>query len=142
VSSSGSLNLPLSSNFALGASQPVPRVPVIYCRQADLAAALSISTLTLAVILTATARKNFPDPLPWAATLILGGLGLLAVLADNPLTLLMAWSAIDLTELVTQLRSADGPQPSEKVVTAFALVWLASVYCYGPAWSVSRQARK
>jgi hypothetical protein len=82
--------------------------------------ALSVSTLTLAVILTAAARKNFPDPLPWAATLILGGLGLLAVLADNPLTLLMAWSAIDLTELVTQLRSVDGPKPSEKVVTAFA----------------------
>jgi hypothetical protein len=82
--------------------------------------ALSISTLLLAVILTATARKTFPDPLPWAATLILGGLGLLSVLADNPLTLLMAWSAIDLTELVTQLRSVDGPQPSEKVVTAFS----------------------
>jgi hypothetical protein len=82
--------------------------------------ALSVSTLTFAVILTATARKNFPDPLPWAATLILGGLGLLAVLADNPLTLLMVWSAIDLTELITQLRSVDGPEPSEKVVTAFA----------------------
>ena len=82
--------------------------------------ALSLSTLILAVILTATARKNFPDPLPWAATLILGGLGLLAVLADNPLTLLMVWSAIDLTELITQLRSVDGPEPSEKVVTAFA----------------------
>ena len=82
--------------------------------------ALSVATLILAVILTATARENFPDPLPWAATLILGGLGLLAVLADNPLSLLMAWSAIDLTELVAQLRSVDGPGPSEKVVTAFA----------------------
>jgi hypothetical protein len=82
--------------------------------------ALSVATLILAVILTATARENFPDPLPWAATLILGGLGLLAVLADNPLSLLMAWSAIDLTELVAQLRSVDGPEPSEKVVTAFA----------------------
>jgi hypothetical protein len=82
--------------------------------------ALSVSTLTLAVILTATARKSFPDPLPWAGTLVLGGLGLLAVLADNPLTLLMAWSAIDLTELVAQLRSVDGREPSEKVVTAFA----------------------
>ena len=82
--------------------------------------AISVSTLILAVLLTAPARENFPDPLPWAATLILGGLGLLAVLADNPLSLLMAWSAIDLTELTAQLRSVDGPQPSEKVVTAFA----------------------
>ena len=82
--------------------------------------AVSVVTLVLAVILTAAARENFPAPVPWAATLVLGGLGLLAVLADNPLTLLMAWSAIDLTELVTQLRSVDGPEPSEKVVTAFA----------------------
>lgn len=82
--------------------------------------AISIATLILAVILTAAARENFPAPIPWAAILILGGLGLLAVLADNPLSLLMVWSAIDLVELVTQLRSVEGPQPSEKVVTAFA----------------------
>jgi len=82
--------------------------------------AISIATLILAVILTAAARENFPAPIPWAAVLILGGLGLLAVLADNPLSLLMAWSAIDLTELITQLRSVEGPEPSEKVVTAFA----------------------
>lgn len=82
--------------------------------------AFSVATLVLAVILTAAARENFPAPIPWAATLVLGGLGLLAVLADNPLSLLMVWSAIDLAELVAQLRSVDGPQPSEKVVTAFA----------------------
>ena len=82
--------------------------------------AFSIATLILAVILTAAARENFPAPIPWAAVLVLGGFGLLAVLADNPLSLLMIWSAIDLTELVTQLRSVNGPQPSEKVVTSFA----------------------
>lgn len=97
--------------------------------------AFSVVTLVLGVILTAAARENFPAPIPWAAALILGGLGLLAVLADNPLSLLMAWSAIDLTELVTQLRSVDGPEPSEKVVTAFAtriagigvLIWATMV---------------
>ena len=82
--------------------------------------AISVATLVLAVILTAAARENFPAPIPWAAILVLGGLGLLAVLADNPLSLLMVWSAIDLVELAAQLRSVDGPQPSEKVVTAFA----------------------
>jgi hypothetical protein len=115
------LNLPLS--FKLPPWEPASLFLESLSFTADTLTwplALSVSTLTLAVILTATARKNFPDPLPWAATLILGGLGLLAVLADNPLTLLMAWSAIDLTELLTQLRSVDGPQPSEKVVTAFA----------------------
>jgi hypothetical protein len=76
--------------------------------------------LVLAVILTAPARENFPAPIPWAVILVLGGFGLLAVLADTPLSLIMIWSAIDLTELIAQLRSVDGPQPSEKVVTAFS----------------------
>jgi hypothetical protein len=82
--------------------------------------AISVATLTLSVIMTAAARENFPAPIPWAATLVMGGLGMLAVLADNPLSILMIWSAIDLAELVAQLRSVDGPQASEKVVTAFA----------------------
>jgi len=82
--------------------------------------AFSLATLVLAVILTAAARENFPAPISWATTLVLGGLGLLAVFADNPLSLLMVWAAIDLAELVAQLQSVDGPQHSEKVVTAFA----------------------
>jgi len=81
---------------------------------------ISIASLILAVILTATARDNFPAPIPWAAVLVLGGFGLLAVLADNPITLLMVWSAIDLTEVISQLRSVDGPEPSERVVISFA----------------------
>lgn len=82
--------------------------------------AFSIASLALAVILTAVARANFPDPQAWAATFVLAGLGLLAVLADNPLSLLMVWAAIDLAELVAQLLSVEGPQASEKVVNSFA----------------------
>jgi len=82
--------------------------------------AFSVITLVFAVILTAPARENYPAPIPWAVTLVLGSFGLLAVLANNPLSLLMVWAAIDLTELIAQLRSVEGPQPSEKVVTAFA----------------------
>ena len=82
--------------------------------------AFSVMTFTLAVILTATARDNFPATIAWAATLLLGGFGLLAVLANNPLTLLMIWAAIDLAELAAQLYAVNGPQASEKVVTAFA----------------------
>jgi len=82
--------------------------------------AFSIISLALAIILTTTARTNIPNPLPWAATLLLGGLGILATLADNPLSLLMVWAAIDMAELVVQLRSVDDPQASEKVVNAFA----------------------
>jgi hypothetical protein len=82
--------------------------------------AVSLSTLTLAILLTAVARPNFTNSMTWAGTLALGGLGLLAVTADNPVTLLLVWGALDLTELITQLRSVDGPVNSEKVVVAFS----------------------
>jgi hypothetical protein len=82
--------------------------------------ALGIATLILVVIVTATSRENFPAPLPWAATLTLGSFGILAVLADNPLSLLMVWAAIDLIELFSQLQSVHNAQASERVVVAFA----------------------
>jgi hypothetical protein len=82
--------------------------------------ALSIAALTLSVLLTAVARPNFTNSVTWAGTLAFGGLGLLAVTADNPLTLLLVWSALDLTELIVQLRSVDGRANSEKVVIAFS----------------------
>ncbi|MCJ7433811.1 MAG: hypothetical protein MUO77_10025 [Anaerolineales bacterium] len=82
--------------------------------------ALSILSLTLAVLLTAVARENFPDPFTWAGILILSGISLLAVTAGNPLSLVMVWAAIDIAELITQLRSVDTPQDSERVVIAFS----------------------
>jgi hypothetical protein len=42
------------------------------------------------------------------------------VTADSTVTLLLVWSALDLTELITQLRSVDGPSNSEKVVISFS----------------------
>jgi len=82
--------------------------------------AFSILSLTLAVLLTAVVRENFQDLFTWAGILILSGLSLLAVTAGNPLSLVMAWAAIDIAELITQLRSVDTPQDSERVVIAFS----------------------
>ncbi|NJC96379.1 MAG: hypothetical protein C3F07_05500 [Anaerolineales bacterium] len=81
--------------------------------------ALSLTTLCLAVIVTAVARPNFPYSLSWIGILILTALGVLAVTADNPLTLVLLWAAIDLGELVAQLRLVEGPKMSERVVIAF-----------------------
>lgn len=82
--------------------------------------ALSITGLCLAVIVTAVARDNFPNPLSWIGVLILSAFGLLAVTSDNPLTLVLIWAAIDLAELVSQLRSTEDPNLTERVVIAFA----------------------
>jgi hypothetical protein len=82
--------------------------------------AFSLATLALGVIFTAVARENFPSHLSWAGTLALGAIGILAVLAENSLTLVIAWSAIDLTELITLLASVQEKKQRERVVIAFS----------------------
>lgn len=82
--------------------------------------ALSITALTLTILLTAVARPFFINSYAWAGTLAVGGLGLMAVTANNPLTLLLVWGALDITELFVQLRSVNGPSNNEKVVISFS----------------------
>lgn len=84
------------------------------------ALALSIVTICLAVVLTAVARDNFPSPVSWIGVLVLTALGVLAVTADNPLTLVLLWAAIDLTEIISQMRFVEDPRLSERVVISFA----------------------
>jgi hypothetical protein len=82
--------------------------------------AISLTTLCLAIILTAVVRSNFPSAINWTGTLVLTALGVLAVVADNPLTLVLIWAAIDLSELIAQMRVTESPKLSERAVVAFA----------------------
>lgn len=81
---------------------------------------ISIAALTLATLLTAATRPVFINSFSWVGALALGGVGILAVTADNPLTLLLVWASLDLTELITQLRSVNGKSNNEKVVVSFS----------------------
>jgi hypothetical protein len=47
-------------------------------------------------------------------------LAVLAVLADNPLTLVLVWMAIDLMEFFNTLRASDSPALSERAVVSFS----------------------
>jgi len=80
--------------------------------------ALALAALAAAVIWTSVVRAE-NGPIPWAGTLALAAFGILAVAAENPLTLLLAWSAIDLFELITMLRSTDGEIQSQGAIIAF-----------------------
>ncbi|HEX9839484.1 MAG TPA: hypothetical protein VGA72_09065 [Anaerolineales bacterium] len=81
---------------------------------------LSIVTLCLAIIITSVVRSNFPNVVSWIVILILTALGVLAMVADNPLTLVLIWAAIDFAELIAQMRFVEDPKLSERVVIAFA----------------------
>ncbi len=62
--------------------------------------ATGLAALVLAAILTASVRSLFnTSPYAWAGTLAVAAIGLMAIFAGNPLTLLMAWAAVDLVEL-------------------------------------------
>lgn len=81
--------------------------------------ALSLAALAAAVIWTAVVRAE-NEPAAWAGTLLLTALGILAVAAENPLTLILVWSSIDLAELISMLRSTEGEEQNQGVVIAFA----------------------
>ncbi len=116
------VQLPIEPIF-LPAWQPVSlfsQYPTFVGDRIAWAFAVSLTTLCLAIILTAVVRSNFPRAINWMGTLILTSLGVLAVVADNPLTLVLIWAAIDLSELVAQMRIMEDPQLSERAVIAFA----------------------
>lgn len=83
--------------------------------------AFGIAALTLSILLTSVTRPVFVNSFAWVGVLVLGGLGILAVTANNPLTLLLVWAALDIAELLTQLGSVHGPENNEKVVISFSI---------------------
>jgi hypothetical protein len=72
------------------------------------------------VIITSVARDNFPSPVSWIGIFLLTAFGILAVTAENPLTLVLLWTAIDITELISQMRFVEEPKMNERVVVSFA----------------------
>jgi len=84
--------------------------------------ALALVTLAGAVILTSPARTSLTvNTAAWAGSLALTVLALLAVLADNPLTLVLVWTAIDIAEFFNTLRASDSPSLSERAVISFSI---------------------
>lgn len=81
---------------------------------------LSLAVLALAFVLTDAARlETEARPFNWAGGLAITGLGILAVMAANPVTLVVAWTAVDLVELLMILSTPTGQRMGGQVVRAF-----------------------
>ena len=141
--------LPVSLQFSIW--QPADlfsQTPTFIADRMSWAFVVSLITLCLAIMLTAAVRPQFPAPVNWSGTLVLTSLGVLAVVAGNPLTLVMIWAAIDLVELIVQLWFVEDPKLSERVVISFAsrvtgiliLLWADMVGAAGGALSDFRAA--
>lgn len=113
--------MPVELSFPTWQPQALFKIPIFFRADgATWALAASVIALMLAILLTAVTRPIFTNSLSWAGTLTLSGLGLLAITANNPLTLLLIWALFDLTELITQLSSVQGEKNNERVVISFS----------------------
>jgi hypothetical protein len=97
-----------------------PVSPQLYNDVYSWSYALALCTLTLAVVFTDTARSGEANWTSWVSNLVLTALGILAVQAGNLLTLVMAWTAIDLTEVVLLLRGVKKSEDRESIVIGFS----------------------
>jgi len=82
--------------------------------------AVSMVTLAVSILLTASVNETFTSAFAWGGSLTLCGLGLLAITAANPLTLAVVWAAFDFTELIITLRSVNDSTASERIVISFS----------------------
>jgi len=83
--------------------------------------AVAVMTLALAALLTDISRVSELDPQTWASIQALSGVGLIAVISGNPLTMLMAWAVLDIVESVVQLLRVAGSSEREQVVITFSV---------------------
>lgn len=84
--------------------------------------AFSFAVLLVAVLLTDSARlQSDAGPTPWVLSLLITGLGFLAILSGKPITLVLSWTAIDLVELVGVFSTRQGRWLSQPVIIIFAV---------------------
>jgi len=118
------LDMPLL--FALPAWKPeilFGDSPALLADRLSWAYAFSLLTLGLGTLLTSSSDKN---RFAMTGTLSIVAVGMIAVLAKNPLTLVLAWTAIDFAELITLLGTLKRSDLREKAVVALAVRLLGS----------------
>ncbi len=82
--------------------------------------AFSLATILFAVLLT-TAVENLPreGSKSWSGSMLVTGIGLLVMLVGNPLTLVLAWAAIDVVEFTVIVRSITGKEVLNRTILSF-----------------------
>ena len=83
--------------------------------------AIAILTLVLSALLTDVVHVDKLDPQTWVSIQALGGVGLVSVVAGNPLTILITWAVIDIAECAVLLYRMSTSQERERVVISFSI---------------------
>jgi hypothetical protein len=117
----------LEGEFA-GLSLPALSLSVDYY---NWSIALAVSTLCLAVLFTDVGRAAQVNWSVWAGDLGVAALGMVAVLASNLSTLLLAWTALDFIELAILLRRVREERIRRRVLVFFATNILGTMMIFG-----------
>lgn len=100
--------------------------------------ALAVSTLCLAVLFTDVGRATEVNWVVWAGDLGLAALGLIAVEAANPSTLMLAWTLLDAIELAILLRQVREVNIRQHVVFFFGTNLLGTMMLFGGIIAANR----
>lgn len=112
--------------------QPEAALIVYQLDSASWIYAFCILSLVLAVFLTAPARLHtLKNTGVWAASLGIAGLGLLAMISYSPMGIALAWSGIDLLELIILLRLTENSELAGSTVVAFSTRILGTMLLVG-----------
>ena len=91
--------------------------------------AFSLSGLLVATIFTSSVRQEERTGFwPWSGSLAITASGLLAVLAGNPLTLVLAWTAIDLLEMGMSVLNYSDKELVQRNLLNFAVRIIGSIF--------------
>jgi len=117
------IRLPQMAELLRWASDPTfITSPTLFADKSSWVYAFTIGILGFSVIMTSVAREQTSImPLAWAFSLVMSGLGLLAVFGENYVTAALAWTAMDLLSLTVLSIQIDDQLQGRKIVMGFSI---------------------
>src|SRR5574340_117200 len=82
----------------------------------------TVVSICLGVLFSSGARIQFrSNPLSWAANLLVAAAGIVAILAQSPLAVVMAWALLDILDLILVVRLSGSWSHSARGVVVFVV---------------------
>ncbi len=87
-----------------------------------LADSFTVISICLGVLFSSGARIQFQsNPLSWAANLLIAAAGIIAILAESPLAVVLAWAPLDILDLILVVRLSRSWNHSARGVIVFVV---------------------
>ncbi len=92
----------------------------------------TVVSICLGVLFSSGARIQFQsNPLSWAANLLIAAAGIVAILAESPLAVVLAWAPLDILDLILVVRLSRSWSHSARGVIVFVVRSLSLFLMFG-----------